>query len=83
MSDLDCVLQEAFDSLKRKLEETEARETMLRAKMEEILQCPVCLTVPAGGEVFQCHNGHIACRACADRTSTCAVCRTDLGHTER
>ena len=83
MTEINCVLQEAFDSLKRKLEETEAREKMMKAKMEEILQCPVCLTVPAGREVFQCHNGHITCPACANRTSTCAMCRTDLSHTER
>ena len=75
-------MQEAIDFLKRKLEEAEAREAALKAKMEDILQCPVCLSVPAGREVLQCHNGHITCRGCA-KTRTCAVCRIDLGHTER
>ena len=76
-------MQEAFDSLKRKLEETEAREKLMKAKMEEILKCPVCLTVPAGSKVYQCHNGHITCRGCANRTSTCASCRVELSLTER
>ena len=64
--------------MKRRMEDAEAREANLRAKMEEILQCPVCLTVPAGSEVLQCHNGHILCLTCANRINICAVCRVDL-----
>ena len=76
-------MQQAFDSMKRRMEEAEARESTLRAKMEELLQCPVCLTVPAGSEVLQCHNGHIMCQGCANRTYTCPVCRTGLSQAQR
>ena len=69
--------------MKRRMEQAEAREVNLRGKMEEILQCPICLTVPAGRVVLQCHNGHITCQGCANRTNTCPMCRIDLGPTQR
>ena len=69
--------------MKRRMEEAEAQTANLRAKMEEILQCPICLTVPGGIVVLQCHNGHIMCQGCANRTNTCPMCRIDLGPTQR
>ena len=30
----------------------------------EILQCPVCLTIPRTGPIYQCANGHIVCKDC-------------------
>ena len=69
--------------MKRRMEEAEAQVANLRAKMEEILQCPVCLTVPGGSVVLQCHNGHIMCQGCANRTNACPMCRINIGQTQR
>ena len=75
------IFKESFNSLKRKLEETGEREESvnkrlreIRERMGEILQCPVCLSVP-NCEIIQCRNGHITCQACANRTPTCPMCR--------
>ena len=57
-------------------------------KMEESLQCNICLEVPEG-KVVQCRNSHIFCgshKRCIYKHMTrleppvrCPVCRVDLG----
>ena len=51
--------------------------TELKAKVE----CPVCLTVPTGGQMLACPNGHLVCSPCrvkmtADGKEDCPVCLT-------
>ena len=52
----------------------------LEAKLREQLECPVCLTIPNTGPVFQCNNGHLICCHCRERLVTCPVCRVPLGY---
>ncbi|XWS47588.1 hypothetical protein CRYUN_Cryun14cG0165000 [Craigia yunnanensis] len=46
----------------------------------EVLDCPICyeaLTIP----VFQCENGHIACRTCCSKIrNKCPSCATPIGY---
>ena len=46
----------------------------LKRKMEEILQCVVCLEVPSG-HVYQCQLGHNTCEDCDKKNSSCPICR--------
>lgn len=41
----------------------------------EILKCPVCLTIPRTGPIYQCANGHIVCKDCHSKLVACPVCR--------
>ena len=55
--------------------------TELKAKVE----CPVCLTVPTGGQMLACPNGHLVCSPCrvkmtADGKEDCPVCREPMGN---
>ena len=38
--------------------------TALKRKIQETIQCNVCLTVTREGQVLQCQNGHIFCEGC-------------------
>ena len=46
----------------------------LKRKMEDFLQCVVCLEVPAG-HVYQCQLGHNTCEDCDRKNAVCPVCR--------
>jgi len=58
------------------------------ARMEEkpederahrILECPVCLELPAKTErILQCSNGHLICKSCHGKLTLCPVCREKL-----
>ena len=53
--------------------------------MADALECPVCLTLPAG-EVHQCHNGHCYCVACwgdLRAPRRCPECRQALPQLNR
>ena len=72
-----------LNNLQRQLEEATAREVAMKRRLREIVQCPVCLSVPRDGHVLQCHRGHVTCQSCADRTHACPVCRTYVSQTWR
>ena len=47
-----------------------------KRKLQEILQCPVCLTIPRGGPITQvCDGGHFTCPTCTNLNNPCPVCR--------
>jgi len=58
------------------------------ARMEEkhederahrILECPVCLELPAKTErILQCSNGHLICKSCHRKLTLCPLCREKL-----
>ena len=53
--------------------------------MADALECPVCLTLPAG-DVHQCHNGHCYCVECWDELASprrCPECRQPLPQLNR
>ncbi len=52
-------------------------------KLEVLLECSVCRSVPRQGPVYQCENGHLTCAECTKRLSTtCPVCRIPLPKTK-
>lgn len=54
---------------------------MATPAMVEILECPVCLSVPGSTPIYQCTaNGHVICNICIRSLGvTCPVCRSQAG----
>jgi hypothetical protein len=49
--------------------------------LEAILECIICHAVPCNGPIFQCHNGHLVCKECSEKTAaatSCAMCQEPL-----
>lgn len=46
--------------------------------LKELLECPVCLRTPTSTPIYQCKQGHLICRECRPRLTTCPVCRVHL-----
>jgi len=42
------------------------------------LECPVCLTVPKVGPIYQCRNGHLLCKECHPKMKCCPLCQIPL-----
>lgn len=59
----------------------EARVKMASASSR--IECPVCLEAIAGREVSTCHNGHVFCKSCRDKVTTCPLCRGDFPSVEK
>jgi len=82
-----CEKEEELDSSKRRMDEQEEELDSSRSKMnklENILQkledkveCPVCLDVPRSAPVPVCPNGHIVCEKCT--RFNCPTCRCVMG----
>ena len=47
-------------------------------KLEEILQCPVCYSLPRKLPVHSCTAGHIVCQDCRPSVDFCPTCRVSL-----
>ena len=56
-----------------------------KRKLQDILQCPVCLTIPRQGPIVtECENGHFKCPTCPDNGSKlCPTCRGPLNPAKR
>ena len=48
----------------------------LRKKLNEDLQCPVCLKIPRKTPIYQCKSGHIHCKECHPKLTKCPICRS-------
>ena len=44
-------------------------------KINDLLECPVCIETISSAPIFQCHNGHIVCKDCHPKLETCSICR--------
>ena len=42
------------------------------------LECPVCLSVPKMGPIYQCRNGHLLCKECHPKLKCCPLCQIPL-----
>ena len=42
----------------------------------EDLECPICLEIPTEVPIYQCDKGHIHCKNCHPRLTSCSVCRS-------
>ena len=47
--------------------------------LKDLLECPICLTIPNEGPIYQCENGHIVCKDCHPKVKECPQCRCELG----
>jgi hypothetical protein len=43
--------------------------------LEELLECPVCVSIPKNSNYNQCRNGHFECQDCFAKLTTCPICR--------
>ena len=62
-----------------------AKYDKLMAELKSKVECPVCLTVPTGGQMFACPRGHLVCGPCRAKTANwadppCPVCREPMGN---
>ena len=46
--------------------------------LKNLLECPVCLTVPRKAPIFQCTRGHIVCGECKPNVTTCPQCQIPM-----
>ena len=56
---------------KSKVEErwikVEDEKIRFEAKLQKLVECPVCLTLPRNGPVPCCANGHLVCSPCLEK----------------
>ena len=50
----------------------------LATTLKSHLECPVCLTVPKFGPIYQCRNGHLLCHQCHQKLQRCPLCKIPL-----
>ena len=61
-----------------------AKYDKLMSELKAKVECPVCLTVPTGGQMLACPRGHLVCGPCrvkmtAEGQEECPVCREPMG----
>ena len=54
------------------------KDDILLKQLEEFLECNVCLNVPDTAPIYQCDNGHLFCKNCIMKLSSCPCCRGQL-----
>ena len=47
--------------------------------LKDFLECPICMTIPNEGPIYQCESGHIICKDCHPKLEQCPQCRQKLG----
>ena len=67
--------QEAINKVMEVEESPQNNVSISKNICNEILKCPVCLTIPRIGPIYQCANGHIVCKDCHSKLVACPVCR--------
>ena len=50
----------------------------VKKSFEDLLECPVCFETIDSVPIYQCQNGHVACKNCHPKLKTCPVCRVDI-----
>jgi len=58
--------------------EKSEKEAEIITKIRELLECPVCFSMPSSPPVYRCQNGHTVCKSCKPRIQNCPVCRVSL-----
>eukprot|EP00092_Neocalanus_flemingeri_P034271 GFUD01037268.1.p1 GENE.GFUD01037268.1~~GFUD01037268.1.p1 ORF type:complete len:356 (+),score=79.05 GFUD01037268.1:51-1118(+) len=62
--------------IKKEKDNLEKKYATLTSKLQDKLECPVCLEVPISGPVPVCPNGHFVCSKCKD--FYCPTCRSKM-----
>ena len=76
----------AFKKFPVSVEETKVAQPAARvvedslklSVLQEVLECPVCYSVPRESPIYQCTNGHIVCKDCYRQLTVCHSCRQPL-----
>lgn len=67
----------AFRTRRSSYQKMTSKDERENEKTHGILECPVCLELPAK-PIYQCSNGHLICKLCHSRVKLCPVCRDKL-----
>jgi len=62
----------------------EDEKKQFEVKLQKLIECPVCLTLPRNGPVPCCANGHLVCSPCLEKLRgedrmDCPTCREPFG----
>ena len=60
---------------------TKSMVTLSLDDLKDFLECPICVTIPIRGPIYQCESGHIICKDCHSKLTKCPQCRNPLGKT--
>ena len=60
---------------------TKSMVTLSLDDLKDFLECPICVTIPNRGPIYQCESGHIICKDCHSKLTKCPQCRNPLGKT--
>jgi hypothetical protein len=47
-------------------------------ELKDLLECPICMSVPRSGPITQCKNGHVVCSSCLKQLERCPSCRETI-----
>ena len=65
----------------RYINDDDLSSSMANLNLEEVLiECPVCFESIGSTPIYQCPNGHVACKECFPKLSECPSCREPLGN---
>ena len=53
-------------------------EESFREKVQKIVECPICYTMPRTLPVASCNRGHLVCENCRANVHLCPLCRSSL-----
>ena len=53
-------------------------EEEVKKCFKDLLDCPICFETIDSVPIYQCQNGHVACKNCHPKLKTCPVCRVDI-----
>ena len=57
-------MEESKNKVEREKIKVEDEKIRFEAKLQKLVECPVCLTLPRNGPVPCCANGHLVCSPC-------------------
>lgn len=79
---LESIMTDFYRPYKRKKEMDMSVHEKALLEVREVVECPVCYSVPKFAPIYRCSNGHVLCRDCNRKISKCPSCKVDL-HNER
>merc|ERR1719239_1419161 len=77
-------MEESKNKVEREKIKVEDEKIRFEVKLQKLIECPVCLTLPRNGPVPCCANGHLVCSPCLEKLRgedrmDCPTCREPIG----
>ena len=60
-------MEESWNKMEREKSKVEDEKIRFEAKLQKLVECPVCLTLPRNGPVPCCVNEHLVCSPCLEK----------------